>query len=78
MQWRRNSIWALACLALASMAPSVCAQQPTIPPDLPRYDLDVVLDVNNHLVKVREIVTWTNTTNVPARELVFESSSTPT
>src|SRR5262249_41645002 len=42
-------------------------------PKLPRYDLSVVLDVPRHLVHVREVVTWTNTSRVPVTEIVFNA-----
>jgi hypothetical protein len=61
--------WVLLGLLLA--APTTRAQGP--PPDLPRYDLDVVLDVRHLLVRVCEEVTWTNTSTGPVRELVFNA-----
>jgi hypothetical protein len=55
--------------ALLCLATPVCAQ----PKDLPRYDLDIVLDTSAHLVTVREVVTWTNTSSVPVKEIVFNA-----
>ena len=42
-----------------------------IPADLPHYDLAIRIDTNTHCVQVRERVTWTNTHQRPADELVF-------
>src|SRR5260221_14764925 len=52
------------------VAAPVCAQPAAT---LPRYDLDIVLDVPAHLVKVRETVTWTNTSKTPVKEIVFNA-----
>ena len=82
MRWSRWGIWAGPLLVLASVAAPVWPQQPTmpqqikqlpIPAGLPKYDLDIVLDVQTRQVKVREVVTWTNQTNIPAREIVFNA-----
>ncbi len=40
-------------------------------PILPRYDLDVAFDTINHKASFRQVTTWTNTTNKPADQLVF-------
>jgi hypothetical protein len=71
MRGLRWGIWIGSLLALLSVAPAVRSQPP--PATLPRYDLGVVLDVSKHLVHVREIVTWTNATNVPVKEIVFNA-----
>src|SRR5260370_40670409 len=42
---------------------------------LPRYDLDIRLDLDQHLVHVRQLVTWTNRSERPAHELVFNAHS---
>src|SRR5438552_2353633 len=42
-----------------------------IPADLPHYDLAVRIDTTTHCVQVRQRVTWTNTHQRPADELVF-------
>ncbi|MBL8796395.1 MAG: hypothetical protein JNM56_21025 [Planctomycetia bacterium] len=73
---RRASWWktlllrtALAVLGLCAAAPG--AQAASVPDWLPRYDLDMHLDVANHFAQVRQRVTWTNRHNIPATELVF-------
>src|SRR5262249_27682669 len=42
---------------------------------LPRYDIDMNVDVAGHVVRVHQRVTWTNTANRPAREIVFNAHS---
>ncbi len=42
---------------------------------LPRYDLDMQLDLDGHVVHVRQRVTWTNHCARPAAELVFNAHS---
>jgi hypothetical protein len=42
-----------------------------IPDWLPHYDLGIHIDNVNHVVTVQERVTWTNRTNRPTQELVF-------
>jgi hypothetical protein len=44
-----------------------------MPAWLPRYDLDVRLDVAQHCVTVRERVTWTNHDPRPSTNLVFNA-----
>jgi hypothetical protein len=66
---RRRSALILVAVAAFGWAGTVHALEP--PPDLPRYDLDITLDTNNHTVHVRERVTWTNRHQRPASELVF-------
>jgi hypothetical protein len=46
-----------------------------MPPWLPRYDLDVRLDVAGHTAVVRQRVTWFNRHQRPAEELVFNAHS---
>ncbi|MBI1831310.1 MAG: BamA/TamA family outer membrane protein [Planctomycetes bacterium] len=65
--WR---FWFGPMLALLSLAAPVCAQPSA---DLPRYDVDVVLDTSNRLVQVRQLVTFTNRSALPIRELVFNA-----
>ncbi|HZT78995.1 MAG TPA: M1 family metallopeptidase, partial [Gemmataceae bacterium] len=48
---------------------------PGPPPWLPRYDLDVQIDVDNHLVRARQRVTWTNRHRRPAVDVVFNAHS---
>src|SRR5262245_17860352 len=46
-----------------------------IPPWLPRYDLDIHLQVPDHAVVVHERVTWTNPCDRPTARLVFNVAS---
>ena len=63
-------VFVAAGLLVASFAtPSQAA--PEVPADLPRYDLAIRLDTPNHLVQVRERVTWTNPTSKPVAHLAF-------
>jgi len=63
-------MWLILPLAFASLAAPVRAQSAT---NLPRYDVDVVLDVSNRLVLVRQNVTWTNGSSVPVQQVVFNA-----
>src|SRR5439155_7148978 len=62
-------------IALAGLRPGRAAVAAEIPPWLPRYDLDVRLDVQEHRAIVRQRVTWTNRHQRPASELVFNAHS---
>ena len=42
---------------------------------LPRYDIEMKVDVAGHVVLVRQRVTWTNTSKRPASEIVFNAHS---
>jgi hypothetical protein len=46
-----------------------------IPPWVPRYDLDIQLDVEHHTAHVYQRVTWTNRHPQPTAELVFNAHS---
>jgi hypothetical protein len=46
-----------------------------IPPGLPQYELEMHLDIAQHLATVRQRVTWTNRHDRPAREMVFNVHS---
>jgi hypothetical protein len=61
----------LAVLLALVAGPAARADGP--PAGLPRYDVDVVLDVAKHVARVRERVTWTNRQSRPACELVFNA-----
>src|SRR5262245_9462525 len=64
--------------ALVAIALAVCAQTVPaagVPAWLPRYDLDIQLDVAGHSAQVRERVTWTNRHDTPATQLVFNVHS---
>jgi hypothetical protein len=56
-------------VVLGGAAPAVAA----VPPWLPRYDLDIHLDVPHHRACVRQRVTWTNRHACPTGELVFNA-----
>ncbi len=62
---------ALAVLLLALLTPSLAFAD--LPPWLPRYDLDIRLDVAQHRAVVSERVTWTNHDARPAANLVFNA-----
>src|SRR5690242_17541083 len=64
-------IGGLAVLLALVAGPAARADGP--PAGLPRYDVDVVLDVAKHVARVRERVTWTNRQSRPACELVFNA-----
>ncbi len=57
----------LFVVLLLSCAPAAAQE----PPQLPRYDLDIHLDVLRQCVRVRQRVTWTNPSSRPAEEVVF-------
>ncbi len=63
--------WFASLLTTLSLASVVRAQAP--PVDLPRYDIDVVLDPAKRLVNVREAVTWTNTSARAVQAIVFNA-----
>jgi hypothetical protein len=65
-------LWLGLAGLIAGAAPA-SAQE--VPAWLPRYDLDIKLDVDGHRVTVRERVTWTNRHKRPARELIFNAHS---
>ncbi len=56
-------------------SPDVAPRWPgaEVPPWLPRYGLDVRLDVAGHKAHVRQRVVWTNRHSRPAAELVFNA-----
>jgi len=56
---------------LALLPSSAAAAGAEIPPWLPRYDLNIRLDVAGHRAHVLERVTWTNRHQRPATELIF-------
>jgi hypothetical protein len=61
-------------LALAGRGTAQPAQ-PTPPAQLPRYRLDVDLDVEKGVAHVRQEATWTNTAKAPTDRLVFNAHS---
>lgn len=62
--WRRVVV--AAWLVLFAIGRAAAA-----PDSLPRYDLVVELDTDQHKADIRQRVTWTNTTKQPRSELVF-------
>ena len=58
-------------LAFSLLANSARAELPVRPDHLPKYDLDIVIDVQQKRVEFKQRVTWTNTTQTPTRQLVF-------
>jgi hypothetical protein len=67
------TVLAAAVLALA-LVPRLARAGPP-PPFLPRYDLDMELDLPNHMVHAHMLATWTNCSSRPADELVFNAHS---
>jgi hypothetical protein len=63
---------ALVTLVLAASGESAWA---ALPPNLPRYDLDIQLDTNEHVAVVRQRIVWTNCCPRPAAELIFNAHS---
>ena len=61
----------MSLLVLACFGKSARAQG--APAGLPRYDLDIKLDTAGHLVHVRDLVTWTNTSSKPTDKIVFNA-----
>src|SRR5262245_60662069 len=68
-RWPLASVLALVFCA----APGLAA--PRAPDWLPRYDLDIDLDVDGHEAHVKQRVTWTNRHDRPADQLVFNVHS---
>src|SRR5262249_48011405 len=64
---RRLSVL-LAVLLLGGATPALAVE---IPPYLPHYDLDVRSDTEQHVVHVKQRVTWLNYHDCAAKELVF-------
>ena len=60
-----------AWIALHSL-PAAAAE---IPPWLPKYDLDIRLDIEGHAAHVVERVTWINHHERPSSELIFNAHS---
>lgn len=65
-----------ATLGLAALAALPARAAPTdVPPWLPRYDLDIRLDIDGHQAHVFQRITWINRHQRPAAELVFNAHS---
>jgi hypothetical protein len=65
----------LAALSLAVVSPPVHAEDQPWPPWLPRYEINMDVDVAGHCVRVVQRATWINPQPLPARELVFNAHS---
>src|SRR5438874_2105215 len=65
------SLFAGAIILLLGTAPA----RADIPAWLPRYDVDIRLDTDQHRAHVRQRVTFTNRHQRPAGELVFNAHS---
>jgi hypothetical protein len=63
----------LVVLLFALRAAPGAAQE--VPPWLPRYDLEIHIDVAGHTVVTHEQLTWTNRHHRPAETLVFNAHS---
>ena len=59
----------VACVLIGLTVTPACAAEPSA--HLPRYDVDLVLDTHTHRGELRQRVSWTNPTNRPTNELVF-------
>src|SRR5438128_832995 len=62
-------------LALLLLLLSSPLKAQDVPPWLPRYDLDIRIDVAGHTVKRRQQITWTNRHHPPTRQVVFNAHS---
>src|SRR4051812_4711282 len=68
----RVSFWmVMGLVGLHAMAGPVRAVDP--PPWLPRYSLDIKLDVKQGKVLVRQLVTWHNRHARPSMDVVFNA-----
>lgn len=65
--------WMLAGAAVA--APPALPAPPVLPVHLPRYRVEIDLDVAGGAARVRQLATWTNPTNTPTDRVVFNAHS---
>src|SRR5579875_4004847 len=67
------------CLCLALGLPALAlfgeSTQAAVPPNLPRYYLDIQLNIDQHIAQVRQRIVWTNCCTRPANELIFNAHS---
>src|SRR5438105_3188986 len=73
MPFNRTASWLVVALFVLLLRPGRCPAD--IPDWLPRYDLDMQVDVNGHEVRVHQRVTWVNRHKLPATEIVFNAHS---
>jgi len=68
----RTHYWLVASFVLVGLL-QACSQVSAADPvlQLPRYDIDLVINTERHKAQLRQRVTWTNTTRTPANQLVF-------
>jgi hypothetical protein len=62
---------AVAVLLLLTSNKVTAAEVVALPPQLPRYDIDITIDTQKHTALLRQRTTWTNTTHTPANHLCF-------
>src|SRR4029077_11217632 len=62
-----------ACLSLALLLLGPVAVRAEMPPWLPRYEVDVQIEVDRQLVIVKERVTWTNPHQAATNKVVFNA-----
>jgi hypothetical protein len=72
MPLRRQLAMLLAAWLMFHCLPATGAE---IPAWLPKYDLDIRLDIEGHAAHVIERVTWTNHHELPSSELIFNAHS---
>ena len=66
----------VCCMGLLlSLGSAGKAVAQALPPGLPEYDVNVVLDTRTRAVDVQQRVTWTNRGSRPTRQLVFNAHS---
>src|ERR1700687_4415022 len=70
----RNILWLSLGLSFLVCSPGLAGSK-GIAPDLPKYDLDIQLDLDQHQAVVRQRVVWTNRHSVPTNEVVFNVHS---
>jgi hypothetical protein len=65
------------CLVLSLSAVAMLCEsaRAAMPPNLPRYYLDIQLDTDEHKAVVRQRIVWTNCCARPAAELIFNAHS---
>jgi hypothetical protein len=72
---RQRTIVSFGLGLLLTLLGSAAGRAHQVPPWLPRYDLDVRLDVAGHQAVVHERVTWTNRHACQVHEIVFNVHS---